>query len=53
LRLPDLRSSDIDQFYERFTAAREQLYLKQYGGSIEQSGRALVHASIAENARQG
>lgn len=53
LDLPDLRPSDLDQFYERFTAARERLYLKQYGAGIEESQRALVHASITENARQG
>ena len=53
LRLPDLSSTEIDQFYERFTAAREQLYLKHYGAALDQSQRALVHSSFAENARQG
>ena len=34
LTLPDLKPADMDQFYQRFAAARERLYAKQYGGSL-------------------
>jgi anaerobic magnesium-protoporphyrin IX monomethyl ester cyclase len=53
LSLPGLTQADIEHYYERFTAAREQLYMNQYGGALDQSRRALVHADIAKNALQG
>ena len=53
LNLPNLKQSDIDGYYERFTVAREQLYMKQYGNGMEESQKTFVSASIVESAALG
>ena len=52
LNLTDLKQSDIDEYYERFTVARKRLYMKRYGNGME-SPKSFISASIVESAALG
>ncbi len=51
LRLPDLLPEDIDEFYQRFTALRERLYLSRYEGP--RGGADALAAALRRSAAIG
>lgn len=53
LNLADLSNADIAEFYDRFTAAREQNYLERYGTMLNDSGKATVSDRYQQTAASG
>jgi radical SAM superfamily enzyme YgiQ (UPF0313 family) len=48
LQLPDLSRDDIAEYYDRFTALRQRLYVNRYGATV-----AGAVVDVAESARRG
>jgi radical SAM superfamily enzyme YgiQ (UPF0313 family) len=48
LQLPDLGHDDIAEYYDRFTALRQRLYVNRYGAHLPG-----VEVDVAESARRG
>jgi radical SAM superfamily enzyme YgiQ (UPF0313 family) len=48
LQLPDLSRDDIAEYYDRFTALRQKLYVNRYGAAV-----ASTVVDVAESARRG
>ncbi len=53
LNLPDLTKEDIAYYYDRFTEARENNYLKKYGNLLDFDGQRLALQGIKESAALG
>jgi anaerobic magnesium-protoporphyrin IX monomethyl ester cyclase len=53
LKLADLTNDDIGEFYDRFTAVREQSYLDRYGSMLDESGRESVRTQHQKSASIG
>jgi len=53
LNLPDLTKDDIEYYYNMFTKARENAYMKRYGSAFQGEDRALVSKSFEESAAVG
>ena len=53
LNLEDLSNDDIAEFYDRFTAVREQSYLERYGMMLNDSGKETVSDRYQQTAASG
>jgi radical SAM superfamily enzyme YgiQ (UPF0313 family) len=53
LNLPDLTQGDIAEYYEKFTAAREKNYLRQYGNLLNYETQQLAVDNIKKSAALG
>jgi radical SAM superfamily enzyme YgiQ (UPF0313 family) len=53
LRLPDLTGNDIDDFYQRFTEARINGYLRKYGECFPETGKEKIRKEFEKSAAMG
>jgi radical SAM superfamily enzyme YgiQ (UPF0313 family) len=53
LRLKELSKDDIAEFYDRFTAVREESYLARYGTMLNDSGRETLRDRYQQTAATG
>jgi anaerobic magnesium-protoporphyrin IX monomethyl ester cyclase len=51
LNLPNLSQDEIKKYYDKFTIAREENHLRQYGSTMTDLQKRELHADIQENAQ--